>query len=296
MTRYAPLWQQGSTYPAQFDRQLFAALWPLGGASGVMPTVVNNQLQVSVPAGIAAVPLSGLNGVALCRWDTAEVVTFGGGPGAGTSRMDLLCVQVRDNALDSGGNNDFIMTAVAGVAQAGPVAPAVPANAYALCQVLVPSGAGNLNLATLTDRRTPIQPVPAYARVGRNAGWTTAGSATPIIFDTVLEWTGQANYNTTNGRYTCPATGRYLITACAAAQGTAANQYMRLDAMKNGAVVMSGPYVIIPSALGIYAPMTAVVRCVTGDWLQVGHESNPAGLAGTANTAFVWATFDYLGP
>lgn len=296
MARYAPLWLQVPTYPAQIDRQLMAALFPNGGAAGNPATAVNNTLQVSVPAGLAAVLLSGTNGAALCRWDAPETITLGAGPGAGTSRIDSIFAQVRDPQLDGGQNSDFIVTAFQGSAAASPTPPVSPANAYRLFNVLVPSGVANLNTATITDVRVPLTPPAAYARVGRAGAWTTAGAPTPVVFDTVLESTGGSNYNTANGRYTCPASGRYLITAVVSALATAATQYGRADAMKNGAVVMNGPYVIVPAALGIYSPLTAVVRAVPGDYLQVGYETNPAGLAGTGGTNIVWATFDYLGP
>ena len=48
-------------------------------------------------------------------------------PASGQSRLDLIVVQVRDNAIDAGANNDFIVTNVTGVAATtrAQVAPAV---------------------------------------------------------------------------------------------------------------------------------------------------------------------------
>ena len=86
MTRYAPLWQQASTYSAQVDRQLFAALWPSGGAVGVAPSTVANTLNMTVPAGYAAVPLSGANGVASVSLGRARKRRVGRRAGRGHER------------------------------------------------------------------------------------------------------------------------------------------------------------------------------------------------------------------
>ncbi len=172
MTRYAPLWQQAGNYTAQVDRQLMAALWPVGGADGAAPFATANTMLMNYPAGLCAVPLSGNNGVALCRWDAAEQVTIGAAPGAGTTRIDLVVCQVRDNALDAGANNDFWFVVVPGVPAASPVAPATPANAYVMTTVTVPASVANLNTATITDRRSPLSAAVPHSGGAVNAGAT----------------------------------------------------------------------------------------------------------------------------
>ena len=171
------LWQQASAYPAQADRQLLAALWPSGGALGAAVTAVPNGMQVSVAAGSAAVPLQSGQGSALCHWDAAELVTLDAAPGSGTSRIDLIVCQVRDHDLDGGDNNDFVLTPpVKGTAQATPVAPAVPANAFALAQVTVPGAAANLNAATITPMAGPLSVARgqlAYAQITATVGGIT---------------------------------------------------------------------------------------------------------------------------
>jgi hypothetical protein len=155
MTRYGPLWQQGGAYPAAVDRGLLSALWPTSGSTGAAPFVVNNTMQVSIPAGSAAVALSGGAATVFCRWDAAEPIASPAAPPVGQSRIDLIVLQVRDTALDAGANNDFIFQCIPGVPSAGtPAVPAVPNNAYAICQYTVPGGAANLNGVAITDRRT----------------------------------------------------------------------------------------------------------------------------------------------
>jgi hypothetical protein len=129
-------------------------------------------MNVSIPPGTAAVPLQAGQGAAVCTWDAAEVVTLAAAPPSGQSRIDLVVAQVRDNAIDGGANNDFVFAAVAGTAAASnPAAPAVPTNAYVMCQVLVPGAAANLNTATITDRRAQL----SYQSGIWTPTWTAAG-------------------------------------------------------------------------------------------------------------------------
>ena len=184
MARLTPLWQQALTYPARLDRQLLGAVWPGGGVIGGAVTAVANTMGVSVAPGTAAVPLAAGNGGALCTWDAPEPVTLAAAPGSGTSRIDLIVVQVRDPDLDAGANGDFIVTAVKGIAAAfdagakdeasafAGAPPAVPANALAICQVLVPGAAANLNTATISQRAQRLGTDPAWITLALINGWT----------------------------------------------------------------------------------------------------------------------------
>jgi len=186
MTRLAPLWQQGGSYAASVDRILPATLWPSGGVSGGAVSAVANTMTVSVAPGTVAVVLQAGQGVALCRWDAAEIVTIAAAPPAGQSRIDLIVVQVRDNALDAGGNNDFVMAVVTGTAATtgSQVPPAVPTNAYALAQVLVGPSIANLNTATITDLRTG----PLAAGNRRVKAYATANQSVPAATQTTVTY------------------------------------------------------------------------------------------------------------
>ena len=166
MARYQPLWQQASPaggWPASLDRQLLAALWPAGGyaVGGLAPTAVNNTMNITIPPSVIAVPLLGSLGTALCMWDANEIVTMPNAPGAGLSRVDRLICQVRDNQIDGGANQDFIFTTVSGAAVASnPVAPATPANAYALLDIVQTGAAANLNGVQIKLRALSTLAVP----------------------------------------------------------------------------------------------------------------------------------------
>jgi hypothetical protein len=180
MTRYQPLWQQAGSYAASQDRSLMSAIWPQNGVVGGVVSAVANTLTVSVAPGTAAVALQAGQGSALCRWDAAEVPpALASGPATGNTRIDVIYLQVRDNAIDAGANNDFVFLVAQGVpATSNPAIPAIPANALALANVVVPALAANLNAATITDQRTLL---------ALGAGASTplgAGAAFSVLSDT----------------------------------------------------------------------------------------------------------------
>jgi hypothetical protein len=293
------LWQQAGTYPAGTDRGLLSTLWPASGSTGGAVTTVANTMTTSVAPGTAAVALTTAGALTqLCRWDAAEVVTHAAAPPAGSSRIDLVVLQVRDNTLDAGGNNDFIFQAIAGAGGTpGPgAAPAVPTNAYAMGQLTVPGGAANLNGVTVVDRRVPlaVSAASVHSRVRRVAAWTAANGA-QFSFDTVDYG---AAYATAAGLFTCPLAGYYLVNANLSVVTTGANQWLRALVYRNGAgAYANGPFIVAPAtALAASAPVTTVVQANGGDTLAIWTTTSTVGLAGqtTADTQ-AWASFDYLG-
>jgi hypothetical protein len=136
-------------------------------------------MNVSVAAGLAFVVLQSGQGNALCSWDSAEVVTLAAAPASGQSRNDRIIIQVRDNAIDSGGNNDFIITSVTGTpaTTGSQTDPAMPANAFLIASVTVPGAVANLNTATLFDRRIGpwITPIAFSSGFSQLAGFTVQG-------------------------------------------------------------------------------------------------------------------------
>ena len=195
MTRYAPLWQQAGSYAASQDRSLLSTIWPSGGVMGGTVSAVSNTMNLQATPGTAAVVLQAGQGVALCRWDAVadSVVTIPPAP-TSNSRIDLYIIQVRDNAIDAGANNDFVFTSVQGTVAAAPVAPAVPANALALAQVTIAANIANLNAAPSRRARrrssragrrppgastTPTTPraCPRATRCSRSRAPSTPGAA-----------------------------------------------------------------------------------------------------------------------
>jgi len=305
MTRYAPLWQQAGSYPASVDRGLLSTLWPAGGVTGGAVTAVTNTMTVSVAAGTAAVPLQAGQGVALCRWDAPEVpAALGAAPPTGQSRIDLIVVQVRDNALDAGPNNDFVMAVVAGTAATtgSQVAPAVPTNAYALAQVLVGPSIANLNTATITDLRTG----PLAAGNRRVKAYATANQSVPAATQTTVTYaateynTAGADMNVGTGVFTCSVPGRYRVSASVVTNITlSATPFTQLlTFVKNGAVYLRGMQLVSAtgstsynSGLNGYAEMDLAA----GDTVLTAIQGNQA-FSTLGGAPYVQMTVSLIGP
>jgi hypothetical protein len=289
MTRYAPLWQQAGSYAATLDRSLLAALWPSGGATGGVVTASATTMQVTAAPGTVAVPLQSGQGVALCRWDANEVPTLAAAPPSGQSRIDLVIVQVRDNALDAGANNDFIITNVTGVpAASAPATPATPTNAAVLAQVLVPGAVANLSTATVADRRGyPLNPaVTPYLSVYLSTAQVFgAGVFSMVPYDQVETGVGWAP-NT----FTVTTPGLYLVTATHVFNG---NITMTASVYKNTTEYKRGT-TPNPSS-NPSGQVTAFVPTVAGDKLAIGVFAN---VSATSNpgSAYCWAQFRWMGP
>jgi hypothetical protein len=300
LTRYAPLWQQSSTYPAAVDRGLIAAVWPASGSTGAAVTAVAGTMNVSIAPGSAAVAL-GANLSVLCRWDVAEVVTLTAAPPSGSSRIDLIVLQVRDNSIDGGGSNDFIFQAIAGaVGTPGPGAvPAVPVNAYAVAQVLVPGAAANLNGATVTSRRSPLVPRDSYAcRVWKTAAFTLPTASNALGWDVVEkdDW-NLSGINTGNPtRFTAPVAGWYRLDATISTNPAAVGQWGLVSCYKNGtqyAVLKQETFAVSTGNWPVLAGGT-VLYLNAGDYVETwkGASVQWNGVVGQYNT---FASFIYLG-
>jgi hypothetical protein len=171
MTRYAPLWQQEGSFNATQDRQVLGSIWPNGGLTGGALTLSPTTMVVTIAPGTCAVPVGAGQGVELCYWDANETVTLTNGPAAGNTRIDLITVQVRDDALDAGGQNNFVMSFVTGTPSTGtPAVPAAPARAFGIATVTVPASVTNLNTATWAGTTVALSsPDPAYVPVSSGA-------------------------------------------------------------------------------------------------------------------------------
>lgn len=80
--------------------------------------------------------------------DTATTITIGAGNTQ--ARIDLICLQVKDNDYDASGLHQGVPVVVAGTPSGSPVAPAAPANSISLWTLPVPALATTVNFATAT--------------------------------------------------------------------------------------------------------------------------------------------------
>jgi hypothetical protein len=244
-------------------------------------------MNVSIAPGTVAVPLQAGQGAALCRWDAAEVVTLAAAPPSGQSRIDLVIAQVRDNALDAGGNNDFIFASVTGTpASANPAVPTTPPNALVLYQVLVPGAVANLNTATLTDVRSltlaTMDRPAGRLRMSAAQGPYTSGLSQVVATDTADFLRG--NMVQSGAGLVVPVTGVYLVAVSAAFSSTAGGAvvgtsfYFNVGLMRNGT---TGAAFVRQASGGIagypYVPswsVTDLIVCNAGDKLNLGVLSN----------------------
>jgi hypothetical protein len=269
-----------------------STLWPASGSTGGAVTTIANTMQVSVAPGTAAVALTTSAGTELCRWDAAEVPTpvSPAAPPTGSSRIDLVVLQVRDATLDAGSNNDFIFQVIPGtVATPGPgPVPAVPANAYPLAHYTVAGGSVNLNGVTVVDRRVPsLLPGQSTvkARAYRNAAWNTA-SVGQVPFDTA-NYDPLGGFNLATGTYTCPMAGDYLVATAygLTAQAVGDICLARLD-RTGGPAAFGSASVAAVATNNLNSAVSDIVPCVAGDTLILRHQSSVvrAGQTGTGAT------------
>jgi hypothetical protein len=301
MTRYAPLWQQGGSYAASTDRGLMSTLWPSGGVTGGAVSAVTNTMTVSVAPGVVAVPLQAGQGVALCRWDAAEVPpALAAAPPSGQSRIDVIVAQVRDNALDAGGNNDFVFAVVTGTpaTTGSQVAPATPTNAYAMAQVLVGPGVANLNAATITDKRGGLAPHRLVGRMTVSAPTGFGGTLT-TIGNMVLDTAVSCGLVVASAAWLyVPVAGLYRVSVAATITGTTGGSppssagYVNIYAQVNGANVRT--YNGFTPASAIQNPTYAFT-----DILAL-NANDSVSLAAQGGALYVmagsWLTLEYLGP
>lgn len=155
-----PLYMQNETYSARADRTFVASLVgegvvdPGGGALEVTERGAGANNSVDVAAGVACV--TGDNQPAQGNYfiniTATENVTLSAAPGS-DSRIDVIVLRVRDPQAGGDAGDDAILEVVEGTAAASPTAPATPASAIALAEVLRTVGDTSVTDSMITDVR-----------------------------------------------------------------------------------------------------------------------------------------------
>ncbi len=99
----------------------------------------------------------------------------------------------------------------------------------------------------------------------RNATLTSSASGSIIVFDTEIFDIGN-NYNTSNGRFTAPATGYYEFNGLVG--NTTATGIMYCQFLVNGAVVKNGEVANV-SAGNNRHPITGLLYLTSGDYVEL---------------------------
>jgi hypothetical protein len=197
----SPLWMEAKKYPARLDRQLLAALFtegvhvPANGGLKVAPRAAGANMSVDVAAGLAGV--TGDNaagqGLYLCKSTAVENLPIAPAPGS-DSRIDLVIARVLDGTVTGGVSHEWVLEVLTGTVAAAPVAPAVPASAIPLGEVLVAAGTTSIGAAKITGRRSaatlPLGDSLYFAKPTRlwlPATRFAAGVGAPVL-DRVNSW------------------------------------------------------------------------------------------------------------
>ena len=162
-----PIAQQETTgISASEDRKAYGSLGQpsvaTGGSLVVTQRAAGANMSVDVAAGTAIVPQGqGTETVkrvypAVTNTATVNLAINAAPAVGGQSRNDLIVCQIRDNAVDAGGVNDWYLRVITGTAATtgAQVDPAVPDHAYALARVTLAFGDASVTNAKITDLRT----------------------------------------------------------------------------------------------------------------------------------------------
>jgi hypothetical protein len=278
-----PLWQQANSYPARLDRQFIEDVFdvegvikPSGGALLVSARAAGANMSVDVAAGRAVIKGDDQADQGSYRvFSTAvENRSIGAAPGS-DSRIDLVIARVRDGNVTGGVSSDWVIEVIPGAVAAVPVAPAVPATAIPLAQILVAAGTLSIDAPKITDRR-PTASHAAYApRLYKGARVTLAaaqsiptGTLTAVGF-TSENWDagGWHDNATNNTRLTVPAatTGYLSIVGGLHMEGTSGT-FREIRLTKNGALFHTT--LLAPASFGRF-PFAAEVEVVPGDFIEM---------------------------
>jgi hypothetical protein len=174
--RTPPSWLQQGSHPAENDRLTTQALWKTTGYVNTGDLQVTQSatpamtVQVASGYGIIIGTTQTNMGAYVCYNDGITTLTVTTANPT-LPRIDLVCMTVND-AYYTGSTNNVTFQVIAGVANASPVAPALPANSMSLATIAIAANATSIVNANITDTR-----VQTTASIGINSSssYTVAG-------------------------------------------------------------------------------------------------------------------------
>lgn len=157
--RTPPLYLQAGSHSAENDRLGIKGMVGTQGVSAGTGDLQVTQsatpaMTVSVAAGWAWIlgTTTSTQGMYSTYNDAAVTLAIATAPTSNT-RIDLVCLTVRDSAY-AGSSNDNILQVITGTAAASPVAPTLPASSLSLATILVGTNVTSIVNANITDTRT----------------------------------------------------------------------------------------------------------------------------------------------
>jgi hypothetical protein len=218
---------------------------------------------------------------------------------------------VRDAGFDGGANNDFIMTAIAGVPvayrqpgdkEADPrVPPPVPANALALYEVTVPGGAANLDTAAFSDVRPGALAVANQIPAGEahaTSGATVAGGTMTVLQASRYTTGGMTHISTgvaAQSGLQVPVGGMYAVAGQLKLVAWATALTLEVGIGVNNAVVLRGMQSPPVTSQYLGCTVAGMVECLAGDllalWFSTGVATVPFSTdgGGSGQTCYLTA-------
>lgn len=235
MTLHSPLWQQNSSYPAQLDRQLIAALIGTPGRLRTTDLWVSQHagganMSVDVSVGNSFVEGTDISdqGQYLCWSDAVVNLAVAAAPGTGLSRVDLVVATVRDADADAGVNNDWIIQVVEGTpSSSAPAVPTAPVSSLELAAFAVGANVTSIVNGDIVNLPGVAAPIEGFGVRGVPAGrMYFNGTQTILNFSTTdTQVTPMATDYAKNGMtvvssgLVIPDTGTYTVSAAVQWQG-----------------------------------------------------------------------------
>lgn len=201
-----------------------------------------------------------------------------------------------ENTVDQAGGNALVSTRVAGSLSGDAYYQAVvegatswswgvdnsDSDSWVLCDGATLGGAANVMRADVSGIiNFPSQP-SAQAYISAPVGNVTGdGTQYVVIFDTVTT-DRQSNYNATNGQFTCPRAGNYLVTSNVTLGGLAAgNTSGIIKILKNGSSIVNDEFnvgVVRTASNTTTMQANSQLQCAANDILTIAVEVSGGGL------------------
>ena len=165
--KWTPMYEQEGQYMAQADRMFHGdilgslpAMLLSYGAFQVTQTGAGANMAVDIQPGRAAFQGNfTTNEGAYYLWaDAVENVVVTAAPPVGQERYDLIVAQVRNDYLDSGGNNDWLYQVIRGTpaTTGSATVPVAGTNQFALASVHIASQVTSIVTSAITDLRPAL--------------------------------------------------------------------------------------------------------------------------------------------
>jgi hypothetical protein len=195
-----PIWLQNQTYSARLDRTFADVLFtegvidPGGGAFLVSERAIGANNSVDIAVGVAVVEGDdeSFQGKYVIRNENVVNLPLGPAPTV-DPRIDVVILEVNDSVAGSVRTPADVanLTVVQGVVDPSPLAPAVPATAIALAEILRTPGDSFIDNLMITDAR----PASLQAQYTVNSNFEILTTAER---DALTPFVGQTIFNSTD--------------------------------------------------------------------------------------------------